>query len=73
MLGVHRVRVGLPGLYHCHYVSLCHYVSMCHFLQEVVSFLQDFKAVDILTGVIAKSQAPRATVSGRGRVRWGTG
>ncbi|KAK2173514.1 hypothetical protein NP493_870g02016 [Ridgeia piscesae] len=28
---------------------------------EVVSFLQDFKAVDILTGVIAKSQAPRAT------------
>ncbi|KAI0228746.1 Protein saal1 [Lamellibrachia satsuma] len=28
---------------------------------EVVSFLQDFKAVDILTGVIAKSRAPRAT------------
>jgi hypothetical protein len=32
------------------------------FLQEVVTFLQEFKAIDILTGVIARSKAPRATV-----------
>ena len=35
---------------------------MCSF-QEIVRFLQEFKAVDIFTGVIAKSKAPRATVS----------
>jgi len=31
--------------------------------QEVVSFLMEFKAIDLLSGVIAKSRAPRATVS----------
>ena len=45
-------------------------MSLCRHFQEVVSFLQDFKAVDILTGVIAKSRAPRATVSASG-VGWG--
>jgi len=30
--------------------------------QEVVSFLMDFKAIELLCGVIAKSRAPRATV-----------
>ena len=33
------------------------------FFQEVVSFLMEFKAVELLCGVIAKSRAPRATVS----------
>jgi len=31
--------------------------------QEVVSFLLEFKAIDLLSGVISKSRAPRATVS----------
>ena len=34
------------------------------YLQEVVKFLQEFKSVELFTGVIAKSKAPRATVSG---------
>ena len=33
------------------------------YFQEVVSFLMEFKAVELLCGVIAKSRAPRATVS----------
>ncbi len=37
----------------------CHYT----FKQTVVTFLLEFKAVDILTGAITKSKAPRATVS----------
>ena len=34
-------------------------------LQEVVCLLREFKAVDILTGVISRSCAPRATVGMR--------
>ena len=41
---------------HVHYCSIV-------FFQEVVSFLMEFKAIDLLCGVIAKSRAPRATVS----------
>jgi len=38
-------------------------MAMACLFQEVVSFLMEFKAVDLLSGVIAKSRAPRATVS----------
>lgn len=34
------------------------------FFQDVAVFLQEFKAPDILLGVIAKSRNPRLTVSG---------
>ena len=31
--------------------------------QEVAKFLHEFKAIDILSGVIGRSKAPRVTVS----------
>ena len=33
------------------------------FIQDVSRFLEEFQAVDILTGIIDKSKAPRVTVS----------
>ena len=32
-------------------------------IQDVSKFLEEFQAVDILTGIIDKSKAPRVTVS----------
>ena len=40
--------------------SICH--CLVFVIQEVVNFLVEFKAVELLSGVIANSRAPRATV-----------
>lgn len=38
-------------------------VNQCVQFQEVVQFLNEFKAVEIFVGIIGKSKAPRVTVS----------
>jgi hypothetical protein len=53
-----RVLVIHQLIMHC-YLLLTKWLD---FLQEVVEFLMEFKALDLLSGVIDKSRAPRATV-----------
>ena len=43
-------------------LQLVNEMSINLMFQEVVTFLQEFQTIDIMTGVVAKSRAPRATV-----------
>ena len=54
-----------PSISYHFFPDFIFYFQSVSFLlfQEVVSFLLEFKAIDLFAGVIAESKAPRATVS----------